>query len=42
MNESVYLIFILSIIFGAIHGLYGSDYLVEPSKNLISFIFGDE
>lgn len=41
MNESIYVIFILALILGVIHGLSGGGSSVQPSKNLFSFIFGE-
>jgi hypothetical protein len=41
MNDSLVIIFGLAIVFGAISGFLGDGSSVQPSKNLISFLFWD-
>jgi hypothetical protein len=41
MNEAIYVMFILALILGAVHGFCGGDSNVQPSKNLFTFLFGE-
>lgn len=41
MNESIYFIFMLSLIFGVIHGFCGGGSSVQQSKSLLSFLLGE-